>query len=62
MARTMKILTLFSFIAFMLSMGKNLTLCISFGTVFDHLAMRLAVGYIYDRRMQNRADLSAKRW
>lgn len=62
MARTMKILTLFSFIAFMLSMGKNLTLCISFGTVFYHLAMRLAVGYIYDRRMQNRAELSAKRW
>lgn len=62
MAKTMKILTLCSLAAFLLSLGKNLTLSISFGTIFYHLAMRLAVGHIYDRTMQNQADLSLRRW
>jgi len=62
MAKTMKVFTLCSFVGFMLSFGKNLSLCISLGTVFYHLAMRLAVGHIYDYAMQNRANLSSKHW
>ena len=62
MAKTMKVLTLCSFVGFMLSFGKNLSLCISFGTVFYHLAMRLAVGHVYDHAMQNRANLSSRYW
>lgn len=62
MAKTMKVLTLCSFVGFLLCFGRNLSLCISFGTVFYHLAMRLTVGHIYDHAMQNRANLSSKRW
>ena len=62
MAKTMKVLALCSFVGFLLCFGRNLSLCISFGTVFYHLAMRLTVGHIYDHAMQNRANLSSKRW
>ena len=62
MAKTMKVLTLCSFVGFLLCLGRNLSLCISFGTVFYHLAMRLAVGHIYDHAMQNRANLSSRYW
>ncbi len=38
-----------------------LTLAITFGTTFYHFGMRLAVGYVYGRIMNNRADFS-KSW
>lgn len=70
MARTMKIIAALSLLGFILSLivyqklpaPALLSLCITLGTVAYHFWMRLAVGYIYDRLMQNRAELSHKRW
>lgn len=39
--------------------GLYLTLTITFGTVFYHLAVRLLVGFLYNAGMKNRADLTA---
>ncbi len=38
-----------------------LTLAITFGTVFYHFGMRLAVGYAFNKLMKNKADV-LKRW
>ena len=38
-----------------------LTLAITFGTLFYHLAIRLCVGLLFQARMQNRADYR-KKW
>lgn len=38
-----------------------LSVAITFGTVFYHLSMRLAVGYLIDMRYHNRMDYT-KRW
>lgn len=38
-----------------------LTLAITFGTVFYHFGMRLAVGYAFNKLMNNKADVS-KSW
>ena len=58
MARTMKYSALISLIIFGLSFGRNLSLCITFGTISYHLVMRLVVGTVFDRLMGNRADTS----
>jgi len=41
--------------------GVFLTLAITFGTIFYHLGVRLAVGAVFQRTMNNRADLT-KKW
>jgi len=41
--------------------GLFLTLSITFGTIFYHLGARLAVGAVFDKTMNNRADYS-KKW
>jgi len=41
--------------------GILLTLSITFGTIFYHLGVRLAVGEVFQRTMNNRADYT-KKW
>lgn len=69
MAKALKITTVFSFFLSVLAsvlflrfrLEPCLTLAITFGTVFYHLAIRLCVGLLYHVRMQNRADYT-KKW
>ena len=69
MAKALKITTVFSFFLSVLAsvlflrfrLEPCLTLAITFGTVFYHLAIRLCVGFLYHVRMQNRADYT-KKW
>jgi len=39
-----------------------LTLAITFGTVFYHFGMRLAVGYAFNKLMKNKADVLKRRY
>lgn len=64
----MKWLTVVSFLLAAVFAGFHLAGCdwaisfaITFGTIFYHLAMRLLVGLVLNRTMQNKADCS-KRW
>lgn len=66
MKRTLGILTGVCLLGFLGSLPvayftKSLTLPITFGTTFYHFAMRLLVGWGFDRRMENRADCG-KAW
>lgn len=66
MKRTLGILTGVCFLATVCSLPVayftgNPTLLITFGTTFYHFAMRLLVGWVFDRRMGNRAEYT-KRW
>lgn len=69
MPKILKWITVFSFAATMITAalyyhnGKDgyLTLAITFGTTFYHLAMRLLVGALYNVGMKNRADYT-KKW
>lgn len=45
-----------------LSSGFIYSLTVTFGTFFYHLAMRLLVGYTFDRVMKNKADLGKKHY
>lgn len=51
---------LFSAIYFHTENSASLSLAITMGTTLYHFAMRLAVGFFYDRTMNNKADIS--RW
>lgn len=51
---------LFSAVYFHTENSASLSLAITMGTTLYHFAMRLAVGFFYDRIMNNKADLS--RW
>ena len=51
---------LFSAVYFHTENSVSLSLVITVGTTLYHFAMRLAVGFFYDRIMNNKADLS--RW
>ena len=51
---------LFSAVYFHTENSASLSLAITMGTTFYHFAMRLVVGFFYDRIMNNKADLS--RW
>ena len=51
---------LFSAIYFRTANSVSFALAITMGTTLYHFAMRLAVGFFYDRTMNNKADLS--RW
>ena len=51
---------LFSAVYFHTENSVSLSLAITMGTTLYHFAMRLAVGFFYDRIMNNKADLS--RW
>lgn len=70
MAKIIKTIAMLSLIFFVLSLllyrvltlPVLLSLCITLGTVSYHFWMRLAVGHLYDRFMQNKADLSRGCW
>ena len=51
---------LFSAVYFHTENSASLSLAITMGTTLYHFAMRLVVGFFYDRIMNNKADLS--RW
>ena len=51
---------LFSAVYFHTENSASLSLAITMGTTLYHFAMRLAVGFFYDRIMNNKTDLS--RW
>ncbi len=69
MAKIMKLLTTFSFVAAAItavlfhcySMNIYLTLSITFGTTAYHLGMRLLIGLLYNLIMKNQADYT-KKW
>lgn len=69
MPKVMKSFTILSFIVTVMAsilfyrLNKDifLTLAITFGTVFYHLGIRLAIGFLYDVGMKNQADYT-KRW
>jgi len=69
MVRTMNIATALSLAAAVISgwlyrswgHGAFLTLAITFGTIFYHLGIRVAVGALFQMLMNNRADYS-KQW
>lgn len=66
MKRTLDILTGGCFLGILCSLPVayftgNPTLLITFATTFYHFAMRLLVGWVFDRRMGNRADYG-KAW
>lgn len=51
---------LFSAVYFHTENSASLSLAITMGTTLYHFAMRLAVGFFYDRNMNNKADIG--RW
>ena len=51
---------LFSAVYFHTENSASLSLAITMGTTLYHFAMRLAVGFFYDRIMNNKADIG--RW
>lgn len=69
MPKVFKLITVFSFVATIItamlyssySKDAYLSLAVTFGTTFYHLAVRLFVGMLYNVGMKNRADYT-KKW